>query len=163
MLEIGDKVPDFTLPVANKDGSTGMLAWRDVVDKGPVVFEFFPAAMTRVCTAQMCDARDNRALFDRLGATVFGFSTDKVEKNATFVKTDSLGHAILSDPAADTLEKIWGTEKVLGVYKISLRGWMVVDAEGRVAAKWVAEQRGAPWPGIAPIQAALEAVAKSSA
>lgn len=155
MLDVGDEVPDFTLPVGWPDGRRDPVQLKAALAKGPVVLSFFPLAFTRVCTTQMCDMRDALASLDALGAQAFGFSCDAVPTNAAFAKAEGLKHGIFSDANREVVDRIWATETVIGVHRVPKRGWMVVAQDGRVVDKYVADAPGAPWPGNAGIEAAL--------
>lgn len=131
----GTKLPDFTLKVATREG---MADWKlsDHLGKGPLVFGFFPLAFTGVCTAEMCDFRDNLASFASLNAQVFGFSVDAAPSNKAFAAAQSLPFGILSDPNREVIGKLWPAmpTPVLGVHGVAKRGAMVVNPDGTV--KW---------------------------
>lgn len=155
MLHVGDTVPDFTLPVARADGRRENVQFSSLLGKGPIVLSFFPLAFTRVCTSQMCDARDNQSVYDALDAQVFGFSCDSMFTNEQYAKSLNLAHGIFSDANRDVVHSIWATQEVVHVRNVPKRGWMVVDAEGRVVATHVSDIPGAAWGGTKPIEDAL--------
>lgn len=155
MLRVGDKVPDFTLPVAYADGRKDDVAFSSLLGRGPVVLSFFPLAFTRVCTTQVCDMRDNTRVYEALGAQVFGFSCDSKWANAAFAKQESMTHGIFSDANRDVADLIWETQRTAGVERVPKRGWMVVDPRGVVVDLYVTDVPGAPWVGSKPIEAAI--------
>src|SRR5690242_7513883 len=107
MLAPGDKLPDVTLPCGFADGRKTPVRLHDALAKGPVVLSFFPLAFTRVCTTQMCDARDHHGDLDALRAQVFGFSCDSVHANAAFAKSLDLKHGILADANREVVRALW--------------------------------------------------------
>lgn len=132
----GTKLPDFTLKLATKDGYTSDFKLSDHLGKGPIVFAFFPAAFTGICTKEVCDMRDNMASLGALKAQVFGFSTDKSPSNQAFILKESLPFNIISDPNRDFIGKVWpayGTP-IVGANGVAKRGAMIVNADGTV--KW---------------------------
>jgi len=155
MLQPGDKVPDFTLPLAYADGRRDDVVFSSLLGKGPMVLSFFPLAFTRVCTTQMCEARDNAAAYEALGAQYYGFSCDSKWSNVAFAKQESLAHGIWSDANRAVVERLWETQTTAGVERVPKRGWMVIDARGVVADRWVNEVPGAAWPGPDPVLAAI--------
>lgn len=155
MLAIGDKVPDFTLPVGYPDGRREDVAFSSLLGRGPVVLSFFPLAFTRVCTTQMCDMRDHAEELEALGAQVFGFSCDSKWTNAKFAEAERMRHGIFSDANRQVVERIWVTQTTAGVERVPKRGWMLVDAQGVVVDQHVAEVPGDPWVGTTAIAAAL--------
>ena len=90
----GDTVPDFTLP--DQSGTERTLS--ALLDDGPVVLFFYPAAMTYGCTKESCHFRDLAAEFAATGAQPVGISADSVEKQKQFDDKESLGFVLLSDP-----------------------------------------------------------------
>lgn len=126
----GSKIADFTLKLATKDGVQDFTLSKQ--SDGPVVLAFFPLAFSGVCTKEMCDLRDNFGVFDGLGASVLGFSTDTPFTNMHFAKEHNLAHGIISDPNREVVGKIWETATVAGVANVAKRGVMVVAADGTV-------------------------------
>ena len=155
MLQPGDKVPDFTLPVGYADGQKVDVAFSSLLGRGPIVISFFPLAFTRVCTTQVCDMRDHAAEYARHHAQVFGFSCDSKWVNAQYAKAESLGYGIFSDANRAVVDRLWETQTTAGVERVPKRGWMVIDARGVVVDLYVTDVSGAPWVGTAPIAAAL--------
>ncbi|HEX2022848.1 MAG TPA: redoxin domain-containing protein [Candidatus Thermoplasmatota archaeon] len=154
MLDVGDKVPDFTLPLARADGRRERVAFSSLLGKGPVVVAFYPLAFTGVCTKELCELRDAQAQLDRLRATTVGFSVDTPQSNAAYAKAHALAHGLFSDPNREVVGRLWGTQTVAGVRDVAKRGWLVVRPDGVVAHRWVTEDPEI-WSGVAPIEAAL--------
>jgi len=158
MLAPGEKVPDFTLPVAFADGRRDDVTFSSLLGRGPIVLSFFPLAFTRVCTTQMCDMRDHAADLDRHDAQVFGFSCDSKWANAKFAAEQGLQHGIFSDANRVVVEKLWETQTTAGVERVPKRGWMVIDPRGVVVERHVTDVPGSPWVGTQAIEAALARV-----
>jgi glutaredoxin-dependent peroxiredoxin len=154
MLNVGDTVPDFTLPLAKADGTREPTSFKSLLGKGPVVIGFFPMAFTTPCTKEMCEFRDRQAVFDHVHAQSVGFSVDTPFTNIAFAKENRLQHGIFSDPNFAVVDKIWQTMTVAGNERRAKRGWMVVSPQGKVVEKWVSDDP-AVWSGIDPINAAL--------
>ena len=93
MLNRGDKVEDFELP--DEAGTSRTLS--GLLEEGPIVLFFYPAAMTKGCTAEACHFRDIAKDFAAVGAHPVGISADKVEKQKQFADKHSLGYPLLSD------------------------------------------------------------------
>lgn len=132
----GTKLPDFTLKLATKDGYTSDFKLSEHLGKGPLVFAFFPAAFTGICTKEVCDLRDNFAALGSLNAQVFGFSTDKAPANQAFKLKENLPFDIISDPNKEVIGKVWPAyaNPVVGAVGVAKRGAMVVNPDGTV--KW---------------------------
>ena len=89
----GDVVPDFELP--DENGAPRRLS--TLLEGGPVVLFFYPAAMTYGCTKESCHFRDMKAEFEAVGAQRVGISADKVEKQKQFSDKHSFDFPLLSD------------------------------------------------------------------
>ena len=93
MLNRGDTVDDFELP--DETGTPRRLS--TLLEGGPIVLFFYPAAMTRGCTQEACHFRDIAKDFADLGAHPVGISADKVAKQKEFADKHSLGYPLLAD------------------------------------------------------------------
>ncbi|SDH08040.1 peroxiredoxin Q/BCP [Lentzea fradiae] len=92
-MEPGDLAPDFSLP--DQDGTERKLS--ELLENGPVVLFFYPAAMTRGCTAESCHFRDLAAEFAEAGAQRVGISMDDVAKQKQFAELHAFDYPLLSD------------------------------------------------------------------
>jgi peroxiredoxin Q/BCP len=93
MLNTGDTVDDFELP--DESGTPRSLS--GLLESGPIVLFFYPAAMTRGCTQEACHFRDIAKDFAEVGAHPVGISADTVDKQKQFADKHSLGYPLLSD------------------------------------------------------------------
>jgi glutaredoxin-dependent peroxiredoxin len=132
----GTKLADFTLKLATKDSYTTDFKLSDHLGKGPIVFAFFPAAFTGICTKEVCDMRDSMASLGALNAQVFGFSTDKAPSNMMFIQKEGLPFTIVSDPNKEFIGKVWPAYQnaIVGAVGVAKRGAMIVNPDGTV--KW---------------------------
>ncbi|WBB70858.1 peroxiredoxin [Micromonospora sp. WMMD812] len=86
-------VEDFALP--DQTGAVRRLS--ELLAAGPVVLFFYPAAMTRGCTAESCHFRDLAAEFAAVGAQRVGISRDPVARQAEFAQVHGFDYPLLSD------------------------------------------------------------------
>ena len=105
-MRAGDKVNDFELP--DETGVTRSLS--DFLRDGPVVLFFYPAALTKGCTAESCHFRDLSAEFAATGAQRVGISGDTVEKQKQFSDKHDFDYPLLSD-ADGTVAKLFGQQR----------------------------------------------------
>jgi thioredoxin-dependent peroxiredoxin len=94
VVNVGDVVDDFELP--DEAGEARKLS--GLLENGPVVLFFYPAAMTPGCTAESCHFRDLSSEFAALGAQPVGISADEVSKQKRFSDKHGFGFPLLSDP-----------------------------------------------------------------
>jgi thioredoxin-dependent peroxiredoxin len=107
-MRTGDVVPDFTLP--DQDGVTRSLG--ELLENGPVVLFFYPAAMTPGCTKESCHFRDLAGEFGAVGAQRVGISADPVEKQRAFADKHTFDFPLLSDVDKE-VAAIFGTKRAL--------------------------------------------------
>ncbi|MEU4335063.1 peroxiredoxin [Micromonospora lupini] len=125
---VGDVVEDFELP--DETGTPRRLS--EFLATGPVVLFFYPAAMTRGCTAESCHFRDLGAEFTALGASRVGISRDPVAKQAEFSALHGFDYPLLSDPDA-TVAQAFGVKRRVPLGPLSTkRMTFVIGVDRRV-------------------------------
>lgn len=92
-LQRGQQAPDFELP--DQDGNLQRLS--DLLQQGPVVLFFYPAAMTAGCTKESCHFRDLAEEFAAAGGQRVGISMDSVSKQQQFAAANGFDFPLLSD------------------------------------------------------------------
>lgn len=129
-IQVGQAAPDFTLyNTAKEKVSLSGLQGK------PVVLLFFPLAFTGVCTAELCNIRDNIAVYNQTQAQVLGISVDSLFTLDKFAQEQKLNFPLLSDfnktAAADygVLYDVFPAFEMAGVSK---RAAFVIDASGTV-------------------------------
>ncbi|HUR76991.1 MAG TPA: peroxiredoxin [Acidimicrobiales bacterium] len=128
MLRTGDTVEEFELP--DETGTPRTLS--GLLAAGPIVLFFYPAAMTRGCTAEACHFRDIAKDFAEVGAHPVGISADKVEKQKQFADKHSLGYPLLSDSDRKVASSL-GVTRGIGPIKVpNKRVTFVIDTDRTV-------------------------------
>jgi thioredoxin-dependent peroxiredoxin len=125
-MKAGEIAPDFELP--DETGKTRAL--REFLETGPVVLFFYPAAMTKGCTAESCHFRDLAAEFAEVGAHRIGISPDAVEKQAEFSEQHSFDYPLLSDADGAVATK-FGVRRSFGPL-LTRRQTFVIGTDGKV-------------------------------
>lgn len=96
--DVGEKAPDFQLPVATKDTIfEEEKKLSDFLGKGPVVLAFYPADWSGGCTKEVCTIRDSFSEFEKLGATIIGISGDYVYSHKQWAAHHNLPFYLASD------------------------------------------------------------------
>ena len=136
MVEVGDRAPDFTLP--SDEGKKVTLSQE--FGTGPIVLSWYVFDFTGVCTGQLCGFRDDFADIQRMGAKVFGVSTDSAHSHKVFRKMHDIPFPLLSD-WNEKVSKTYGVlYKKFGDYEgVSKRSVFVLDKYGVIRYKWVTE------------------------
>jgi peroxiredoxin Q/BCP len=134
-MNVGDVVDDFELP----DETGRQRTLSGLLENGPVVLFFYPAAMTKGCTAEACHFRDLASELSGLGAQPVGISADEVAKQKKFAEVNRLGYPLLSDPAG-TVRARFGVKRGLALVPTK-RQTFVIDTDRRVLAVIKSEVR----------------------
>ncbi|WP_224449794.1 redoxin domain-containing protein [Haloprofundus salilacus] len=140
MVDIGDKAPDFTVPKAGGETYNDVepFTLADVVDDGPTVLAFYPAAFTSGCTAEMCAFRDSMEWFDELDARVYGVSVDLPFSQNIWIREEELNFPMLSDWNHDVIHAYDVVlDDMYAMIEVAQRSIFVVDTEGIVTYRWV--------------------------
>ena len=128
-LAIGSKAPAFTLFNTERK----KVSLIDFAGK-LLVINFFPAAFTSVCTAQLCSNRDELSYYNNIGATVVGISVDMPFTLKVFKSQNNINFDLLSDFNKKTIREydMYLENFTLGLKGVAKRGVTVVDSSGTV-------------------------------
>lgn len=125
-MDVGEVVEDFEL--LDDRGESRRLT--ELLAAGPVVLFFYPAAMSRGCTAESCHFRDLAREFAEVGAQPVGISGDEVATQHQFSDKYDLGYPLLSDPDAAVARR-FGVRRSLSLVPTK-RQTFVIDTDRRV-------------------------------
>jgi thioredoxin-dependent peroxiredoxin len=124
MLKAGDVAPDVEL----RDQSGTIVRLSDLLETGPVVLFFYPAALSAGCTAESCHFRDLGTEFAQLGAQRLGISADSVERQKEFADKHGFDYPLLSDEDGAVAEA-YGVRRRIGPVPVR-RATFVIGADG---------------------------------
>ncbi|WP_285250721.1 peroxiredoxin [Pseudarthrobacter sp. fls2-241-R2A-168] len=121
---LGVQAPDFEL--ANQYGEPVRLS---SLRGGNVVLVFYPFAFSGICTGELCEIRDNLAMFEAANATVLAVSVDS--------KFALRAYAAQEGYAFDLLADFWPHGEVARAYGVfdadsgmAHRGTFIIDEAG---------------------------------
>ena len=150
-LENDTQAPDFELP--NQFGEHIRLG--EFKGKKPVALVFFPLAFSSTCTSELCDLRDNLAMFKTNGIELIGISVDSKATLRSFAETEGYDFTLLAD--------FWphgGVAKEYGVFLenkgFANRATFLIDINGIIRASFITAP-GEP-RSIAEYRAAVEEI-----
>ena len=110
-LQVGDKIPDFTLRDQNGD----IFDIKTVLGMKNLVIFFYPKDGSHGCTKQACYFRDFSEEFSETDAVIIGISGQSVESHKEFAESFNLRYPLLSDEG-DHVRKLFGVpSKLLGL------------------------------------------------
>jgi peroxiredoxin Q/BCP len=127
-MKTGDHVDDFTLQ--DQEGNERTLS--TLLEDGPVVLFFYPAAMTTGCTKESCHFRDLKGEFDAVGAQRVGISMDTVAKQAEFSSKHGFDYPLLAD-VDGTVARQFGVKRRLDLLRTK-RSTFVIGTDQTVKA-----------------------------
>lgn len=131
-LENDIQAPDFEL--ANQFGEHIRLS--DFRHKKPVALVFFPLAFSSTCTSELCELRDNLALFSDRSIELLGVSVDSKATQRAFAEAEGYQFNLLAD--------FWPHGAVAKEYGVFLpekgyanRASFLIDVNGIIRASFV--------------------------
>lgn len=133
-LEVGKKVPDFTLPSTSGE----LVSLQQYMGKKLIIY-FYPADLTPSCSQESCDFRDANGAFDALNATVLGISPNDLKSHHKFIAKYNLPFELLSDPdhKVSELFGVWQLKKLYGKeYMGVVRSTFLIDEQGVLVKEW---------------------------
>lgn len=136
---IDQTAPDFTLVNSEKENVT-----LSALKGKNVVLLFFPFAYTSVCTAELCDVRDNYHAYQNLNAEVLAISVDSVFVLDKWKQEMNYPFQMLSDfnkEVSTSYDCIYDTF-AFGTKGVSKRAAFVIDGAGTVKYAEVLENAG---------------------
>lgn len=131
VLQVGAIAPDFTL----SDQHGEELTLSEMVQEQPVALVFFPLAFSGICTGELCELRDNLAIFDDAKVRLVGISVDSVFSLKAWAEKEGYEFSIVSD--------FWPHGAVAQEYGVfvaerglATRATLVIGADRRVLASF---------------------------
>jgi len=141
MLGPGSTAPDFTLRSTVGDPVT---LSQHKGDK-PVVLVFIPFAFTGVCQGELCEIRDDLAMFSggEKGAQILVITCDPGPSQKKWAEEQGFSFPLLSDfwPHGDVARSYQTFNDQLGC---AMRGTFVIDKEGTIVASFGSGAHGTP-------------------
>ena len=137
MIAIGEKAPDFTLPVTRTGDETAELTLSALAPR-KVVLYFYPKDDTPGCVAEASDFRDNMEEIDKI-AVVAGISPDTIESHSRFREKYGLAFALLSDPDRKVIRAYSALSQTSVLDKVvwgTVRSTFIISPDKKIAASW---------------------------
>lgn len=138
MISIGDTAPDFSL--TDTEGGTVSLA---DLRGTPVSLVFIPFAFTGICTGELCDLRDNPAVFADTGSRIVVVTCDRAPSLKEWKSKEGFDFPLLSDG--------WPHGEVARAYGVFMedkgcaqRATVVIDGDGTVVDAFATGGLGEP-------------------
>ena len=126
-MQPGQSAPDFTLYDSDKNKVT-LSDYRT----HNVLLLFFPLAFTSVCTAELCDMRDNLKIYEQLNVQPIAISVDSLHTLKKFKEEQGLNFPLLSDFNKEVSQLYGALYETFGygMKGVSKRAAFLIDTEG---------------------------------
>ena len=131
-LENDTQAPDFELP--NQFGEHVRLS--DFRGRKPVALVFFPLAFSSTCTSELCELRDNLALFKEEGVELIGISVDSKATLRAWAAQEGYDFTLLADfwPHGDVAKEYGVFIEQKG---FANRATFLIDTAGVIRASFI--------------------------
>jgi peroxiredoxin len=131
-LVIDTQAPDFEL--ANQFGEHVRLS--DFRGRKPVALVFFPLAFSSTCTSELCELRDNIALFKEEGVELIGISVDSKATLRAWAEQEGYDFTLLADfwPHGDVAKEYGVFIEQKG---FANRATFLIDTAGVIRASFI--------------------------
>jgi peroxiredoxin len=136
MVGVGQEALPFTLPDA-EFRPFALKAYRG----RPVLLAFFPAAFSPVCVSELAELQKRLPAFEAAGVLVAGISVDGPYALLACARQYGITFPLLSDFHREVI-RAYGVEDpdFLGLQGVARRAVFLIDGEGTVRYKWVAQR-----------------------
>ncbi len=154
MITVGQTAPNFKLFNSEKQE----IDLSSFLGKN-VVLLFYPQAFTSVCTAELCDTRDNLKVYESLNAEILAISVDSVFTLDNWKQQQNFNFHLLSDfnkEVSTAYGSIYETF-AFGMKGVSKRSAFVIDKAGVVQYAEVLENAG-EMPNLEAVKASLQSL-----
>ena len=134
MISIGDKAPEFNVPI---DGGA-QFTLADAAGKNLVLY-FYPKDDTPGCTKEAIDFSENLDSFELENTILLGVSRDTVNKHDDFITKFNLRIHLISDENGSLCEAFgtWVEKQMYGKNYMGIeRATFLINNKGEVAQIW---------------------------
>lgn len=132
-LAVGTAAPPFSATAA-LGGRDVTFSLADALKKGPLVLYFYPKSFTSVCTVEAHLFAEATSEFEAAGASVIGISTDTIETQREFSKSECRDKfAVAADPEGAVV-KAYDVAVERGSRVMAGRTSYVIAPDGRIAS-----------------------------
>ena len=128
-IDVGTVAPDFDLQ--NQFGESVSLS--SFAGKKPVALVFYPLAFTGTCTGELCELRDNIAMFADANVELLAISVNNKATLRVFAEKEGYDFSLLGDfwPHGEVARKYGVFIEEAG---IATRATFLIDTDGIVRA-----------------------------
>lgn len=152
---VGNPAPSFTLP-GYHDGAVREFTLAEFLEDGALLLSTYPFDFTEVCTDMMCQLGDMNWFQYKTDLSLVALSRDSPFTHEVFAAQEGLDFPLLSDLDAEVIRKYDLVHpEFRGVPHVPKRAVLLVDREGIIRYRWVAEDSSDAWSNN-PVEEAIK-------
>ncbi len=138
-VSIGDEAPDFELP----DQDRAPVRLSSFRGEKAVAVVFYPFSFTGVCEGELCELRDDVAVYEAQDVQILAIACDSTAVLKQWAEQKGWTFPVLSDfwPHGEAARAYGVFDEALGC---ATRGTFLVDKDGKVADMFASEGLGTP-------------------
>lgn len=157
MVEEGEIAPFFSEKCVG-DGADEFVLERKL-DFGPVVLAFFPAAFSPPSSKEMSSLINLQKRLQSGSGSVAAVSTDSPFVLEAFRSREEVNFELVSDMSQRVIQSYDVSVDIpeLGLYGVANRSIFVLDTEGEITYKWVADEPS-DQPDINEIESQVDSI-----
>jgi peroxiredoxin len=158
-LAVGDPAPDVAAPLVSPDGDTDRVPLSALYADHAVLLCFYTNDFTPDCVAEWCAFRDYDWFTTDDRVRVVGASKSTPFTHRKFIDYLDLGFPLYADRDLALSDAFGVTYRTLGLLSRSRRSCFLVDTDGVVRYRWLADHPIDPTrdtPDVAAVHGAVE-------
>ncbi|MCH7662076.1 MAG: redoxin domain-containing protein [Euryarchaeota archaeon] len=157
-LSVGSRAPDVTAPLVDPDGTVSEASLSTLYAERPVLLVFYTNDFTPDCIEEWCSFRDYDWFTTGETVRIVGVSKSRVSTHRRFIDHLSLSFPLYADTdlvIADAYDVVY---RVFKLVKRAHRSCFLVDTDGIIRYRWLADHPIDPTRETPPVDEIHEAI-----
>ena len=138
-LAVGEQAPDVTAPLVRPGGETESVPLEALYDDRPLLLVFYTNDFTPDCVEEWCSFRDYEWFSFDSRLDIVGVSKSRPATHRRFMNRIDLTFPLYADTDLEMSDAFGVTYRVFKLLRRSRRSCFLIDQDGTVRYKWLAE------------------------
>lgn len=156
-VDPGEQAPEFTATLVRPDGGEETVSLSSLLEDGPVLLAFYTNDFSPDCIEEWCSFRDY-GFFEGEDVQVVGISKSGTYLHERFISYLDLEFPLVSDPDLEVADAYDVSYRAAKLFPRAHRSCFLVDTEGVVRYRWLAEHWLDPTRDVPPVEEIQAAV-----
>ena len=157
-LDVGEEAPEFTAPLVHPDGRTEEVPLSSLLADGPVLLAFYTNDFSPDCVEELCSFRDFEFFSGGDGVRVVGISRSGPHLHRRFISYLDISFPLYADTDLEAAEAFGVRYRTFKLFARARRSCFLVDTDGIVRYRWLAEHWLDPTRDVPPVAEIREAI-----